>query len=63
MYLLFFVQVSVFGFGADSDGNWGHYFEKIKVQNFGTGYHPGKYEYNLIQQLHKIQKITLYKGH
>uniref|UniRef100_A0A3Q2VD64 CMP-N-acetylneuraminate-beta-galactosamide-alpha-2,3-sialyltransferase 1 n=1 Tax=Haplochromis burtoni TaxID=8153 RepID=A0A3Q2VD64_HAPBU len=56
-------EVSVFGFGADSNGNWGHYFEEIKEQNFGTGYHPGTYEYNLIQQLHKIQKITLYKGH
>uniref|UniRef100_A0A3Q4FYR3 ST3 beta-galactoside alpha-2,3-sialyltransferase 1 n=1 Tax=Neolamprologus brichardi TaxID=32507 RepID=A0A3Q4FYR3_NEOBR len=56
-------EVSVFGFGADSNGDWGHYFEKMKEQNFGTGYHPGTYEYNLIQQLHMIQKITLYKGH
>lgn len=52
----------MFGFGADKDGNWGHYFEDLTVKGLGTGVHAGKYEYAVIQQLHKMQKITYYKG-
>ncbi|XP_029022695.1 CMP-N-acetylneuraminate-beta-galactosamide-alpha-2,3-sialyltransferase 1-like isoform X2 [Betta splendens] len=55
-------EVSVFGFGADSDGNWSHYFEKLRNKRLRTGPHPGSVEYEVIRLLHRMQKITLYKG-
>uniref|UniRef100_G3P243 ST3 beta-galactoside alpha-2,3-sialyltransferase 1 n=1 Tax=Gasterosteus aculeatus aculeatus TaxID=481459 RepID=G3P243_GASAC len=35
-------EVHVFGFGADSDGNWSHYWEQITYKRLRTGRHPGK---------------------
>ncbi|XP_063755382.1 CMP-N-acetylneuraminate-beta-galactosamide-alpha-2,3-sialyltransferase 1-like [Eleginops maclovinus] len=55
-------EVHVFGYGADSDGNWSHYFEKLKDKHLKTGLHPGGVEYGLIQELAKQNKIRFYKG-
>ncbi|CAM9210998.1 unnamed protein product [Lampetra planeri] len=55
-------QVSFFGFGADSDGNWSHYFEILKYKNLRTGPHAGIKEYEVIQELQKREKIQFFKG-
>ncbi|XP_070702149.1 CMP-N-acetylneuraminate-beta-galactosamide-alpha-2,3-sialyltransferase 1-like isoform X2 [Pempheris klunzingeri] len=55
-------EVNVFGFGADRDGNWNHYFEVLKNKNLRTGPHAGTHEYDLIVKLHENQKITFFKG-
>ncbi|XP_026203260.1 CMP-N-acetylneuraminate-beta-galactosamide-alpha-2,3-sialyltransferase 1-like [Anabas testudineus] len=55
-------EISIFGFGPDRNGNWDHYFEKVKNSMLRTGVHPGIHEHALIQYLHKIQKIEFYKG-
>uniref|UniRef100_A0A3P8S7J5 ST3 beta-galactoside alpha-2,3-sialyltransferase 1 n=1 Tax=Amphiprion percula TaxID=161767 RepID=A0A3P8S7J5_AMPPE len=55
-------EVNVFGFGADSDGNWNHYFEQRKYKNLKTGAHPGTYEYQTIEKLHNKQMIEFFKG-
>ncbi|XP_023262751.1 CMP-N-acetylneuraminate-beta-galactosamide-alpha-2,3-sialyltransferase 1-like [Seriola lalandi dorsalis] len=55
-------EVSVFGFGANKDGNWDHYFETLKNKHLRTGAHAGSHEYDVIQQLHKKQKIQFFKG-
>ncbi|XP_015253988.1 PREDICTED: CMP-N-acetylneuraminate-beta-galactosamide-alpha-2,3-sialyltransferase 1-like [Cyprinodon variegatus] len=44
-------EVSVFGFGANSRGQWNHYFEKYTDINLKTGPHAGQHEYNIIQDL------------
>ncbi|XP_056336044.1 CMP-N-acetylneuraminate-beta-galactosamide-alpha-2,3-sialyltransferase 1 [Danio aesculapii] len=54
-------QVSVFGFGADKDGNWHHYFEHNKHPR-NAGNHGGSYEYLIVRNLHEKQGIHLYKG-
>ncbi|KAM9306653.1 CMP-N-acetylneuraminate-beta-galactosamide-alpha-2,3-sialyltransferase 1-like [Pholidichthys leucotaenia] len=61
--LLMCDEVNVFGFGADSDGNWSHYFEVFRFKNLKTGGHPGPAEFKLIELLHKRQKIVFFKGH
>ncbi|XP_032413224.1 CMP-N-acetylneuraminate-beta-galactosamide-alpha-2,3-sialyltransferase 1-like [Xiphophorus hellerii] len=53
-------EVSVFGYGADDDGNWSHYFETVKSKNFKTGPHPGKHEYAIIDELAQNKTIRLY---
>lgn len=55
-------EVHVFGFGADSDGNWSHYFEALRNKNLKTGQHPGNHEYNIIQRLADEKIVTFYKG-
>ena len=52
----------MFGFGADSDGNWSHYFEKLQNKKLKTGAHPGNVEYGIIQELAKQNTIGFYKG-
>ncbi|XP_059904058.1 CMP-N-acetylneuraminate-beta-galactosamide-alpha-2,3-sialyltransferase 1-like isoform X1 [Gadus macrocephalus] len=54
-------EVNVFGFGADKDGNWNHYWEAFG-RHFGTGQHGGGQEYKLILQLAERQKLNFYKG-
>ncbi|CAK6961085.1 CMP-N-acetylneuraminate-beta-galactosamide-alpha-2%2C3-sialyltransferase 1-like [Scomber scombrus] len=54
-------EINVFGFGADSDGNWYHYFGAVN-KNLRTGPHPGGQEYDILQQLHKAHKIHFYNG-
>ncbi|KAJ0003769.1 hypothetical protein NQD34_008867 [Periophthalmus magnuspinnatus] len=55
-------KVSVFGFGADSDGNWSHYWEVLKNKQLRTGPHPGSAEYDLIEELARQGKLVFYKG-
>lgn len=55
-------EVSVFGFGADSDGNWSHYWEELEDKHLRTGPHPGSVEYDVHEELDKQGKITFYKG-
>uniref|UniRef100_UPI0037E73DA7 CMP-N-acetylneuraminate-beta-galactosamide- alpha-2,3-sialyltransferase 1-like n=1 Tax=Semicossyphus pulcher TaxID=241346 RepID=UPI0037E73DA7 len=55
-------EVSVFGFGADRDGAWNHYYEVLQNKNFRTGPHPGSYESEVIEQLVHSGKILLFKG-
>ena len=60
--VVMFSQISVFGFGADSDGNWDHYFEVLRNKHLKTGPHAGTHESEVIQKLHKQNKIRLFKG-
>lgn len=55
-------QVSVFGFGADKQGNWHHYWEKnLYAGAFRkTGVHNADVENDVIRQLNKEGKIALY---
>lgn len=55
-------EVKVFGFGADKDGNWNHYWEPLRDKHLRTGVHPGSYEYFMIQELAKQKKVTFYRG-
>ncbi|KAM6941657.1 CMP-N-acetylneuraminate-beta-galactosamide-alpha-2,3-sialyltransferase 2-like [Lycodopsis pacificus] len=55
-------EVHVFGYGADSDGNWSHYWEKLMNNNLKTGSHPGAEEYKIILELAKHQILTFYTG-
>ncbi|XP_075968956.1 CMP-N-acetylneuraminate-beta-galactosamide-alpha-2,3-sialyltransferase 1-like [Anarhichas minor] len=55
-------EVHVFGFGADSDGNWSHYWTKLMDKNLKTGGHPGGEEYKMIVELSKHQILTFYTG-
>ena len=57
-----FSQVNVFGFGADKDGNWNHYWESFG-RRFGTGNHGGGQEFKLILQLAEKQKLNFYRGY
>ncbi|KAG5282954.1 hypothetical protein AALO_G00036600 [Alosa alosa] len=54
-------QVRVFGFGADKDGTWDHYFERIRP-SFKTGQHKGTLEYDMIRELDKRHQIEMYRG-
>lgn len=55
-------QVSLFGFGADSEGNWHHYWEQNKFAGAfrKTGVHNADFETEIIHQLHKEGKVRLY---
>uniref|UniRef100_A0A8D0D234 CMP-N-acetylneuraminate-beta-galactosamide-alpha-2,3-sialyltransferase 1 n=1 Tax=Sander lucioperca TaxID=283035 RepID=A0A8D0D234_SANLU len=55
-------EVSVFGYGADSDGNWSHYWEKLNNKRLKTGPHPGDTEYRMIQELDDLQELRFYTG-
>uniref|UniRef100_M4A1W0 CMP-N-acetylneuraminate-beta-galactosamide-alpha-2,3-sialyltransferase 1 n=1 Tax=Xiphophorus maculatus TaxID=8083 RepID=M4A1W0_XIPMA len=55
-------EIHVFGFGADSDGNWSHYFEELTDKTLKTGSHPGIREYDIIQELAKEKTVKFYKG-
>lgn len=55
-------EVHIFGFGADKNGNWNHYWEELRNKNLKTGVHPGTYEYDLIQELAKQQKVKFFRG-
>ncbi|KAM7372854.1 hypothetical protein PAMP_007749 [Pampus punctatissimus] len=55
-------EISVFGFGADRNGNWNHYFEPLKNKRLRTGQHPGTQEYKFIELLHGKKKIQFFKG-
>ncbi|XP_074518400.1 CMP-N-acetylneuraminate-beta-galactosamide-alpha-2,3-sialyltransferase 1-like [Halichoeres trimaculatus] len=55
-------EVDVFGFGADSHGNWNHYFEELLNTRLGTGQHPGRYELNILKQLQRQRKLRFFRG-
>ncbi|XP_068578413.1 ST3 beta-galactoside alpha-2,3-sialyltransferase 8 isoform X2 [Cebidichthys violaceus] len=55
-------QVSVFGYGADQQGNWHHYWEENRYAGAfrKTGVHSADFETQIIQQLAKEGKISLH---
>lgn len=55
-------QVSVFGYGADHQGNWHHYWEANRYAGAfkTTGVHNADFETKIINQLHKEGKISLH---
>lgn len=55
-------QVSVFGYGADKQGNWHHYWEENRYAGAfrKTGVHSADFETEVIQQLAKEGKISLH---
>ncbi|KAG5265009.1 hypothetical protein AALO_G00260440 [Alosa alosa] len=57
-------EVSVYGFGADQNGNWHHYWEDNLLGGAfrHTGVHDGDYEYNVTMLLADKHKIKLFKG-
>ncbi|XP_076123394.1 CMP-N-acetylneuraminate-beta-galactosamide-alpha-2,3-sialyltransferase 2 [Alosa pseudoharengus] len=69
MLVLFFAlhvcdEVNVFGFGADSRGNWHHYWEQNRYSGEfrKTGVHDADYEAQIIDSLAKAGKITVFPG-
>lgn len=58
------LQVNVFGFGADSRGNWHHYWEQNRYSGEfrKTGVHDADYEAQIIQRLAQAGKITVFPG-
>ncbi|XP_059899364.1 CMP-N-acetylneuraminate-beta-galactosamide-alpha-2,3-sialyltransferase 1-like isoform X1 [Gadus macrocephalus] len=56
-------EVNVFGFGADQNGNWRHYWEELKDKRLRTGLHSGTEEYRLIQKLAAKGKFYFFPGH
>ncbi|XP_021452845.1 CMP-N-acetylneuraminate-beta-galactosamide-alpha-2,3-sialyltransferase 2 [Oncorhynchus mykiss] len=69
MLVLFFAlhvcdEVNVFGFGADSRGNWHHYWEQNRYSGEfrKTGVHDADYEALIIDSLVKAGKITIFPG-
>ncbi|NXE81366.1 SIA4B sialyltransferase, partial [Cochlearius cochlearius] len=56
-------QVSVFGFGADSEGNWHHYWEKNRWSGAfrRTRVHDADIEFSLIERLAAEGRILFYK--
>ncbi|XP_048849170.1 CMP-N-acetylneuraminate-beta-galactosamide-alpha-2,3-sialyltransferase 1-like isoform X2 [Brienomyrus brachyistius] len=57
-------EVSVYGFGADMNGNWHHYWENNPGAGAfrHTGVHDGDYEYNITMLLADKDKIKVFKG-
>ena len=57
-------QVNVFGFGADSRGNWHHYWEQNRYSGEfrKTGVHDADYEAQLVRRLAEAGKITVFPG-
>ncbi|KAM4613910.1 ST3 beta-galactoside alpha-2,3-sialyltransferase 8 isoform 1-T3 [Polymixia lowei] len=55
-------QVSVFGYGADQEGNWHHYWEENRYAGAfrKTGVHNAEFETRVIHQLADEAKITLH---
>ncbi|CAH2292614.1 CMP-N-acetylneuraminate-beta-galactosamide-alpha-2,3-sialyltransferase 2-like [Pelobates cultripes] len=56
-------EISVFGFGADKNGNWHHYWEKNRFAGAFrfTGVHNAEFESMLITKLDKEGKLKFYK--
>ncbi|XP_034401381.1 LOW QUALITY PROTEIN: CMP-N-acetylneuraminate-beta-galactosamide-alpha-2,3-sialyltransferase 1-like [Cyclopterus lumpus] len=55
-------EVHVFGYGADSDGSWRHYWEELRNKKFKTGVHAGDVEYAKIKELAQNETIKFYRG-
>ncbi|XP_059385559.1 CMP-N-acetylneuraminate-beta-galactosamide-alpha-2,3-sialyltransferase 2-like [Carassius carassius] len=56
-------EVSVFGYGADKQGNWHHYWEYNRYAGAfrKTGVHNADFETEIIQRLNKEGKIKLHR--
>lgn len=56
-------QVSVFGYGADKQGNWHHYWENNRYAGAfrKTGVHNADFETEIIHRLSAESKIKLYR--
>ncbi|KAF3817660.1 hypothetical protein GH733_012947 [Mirounga leonina] len=56
--------VNVYGFGADSRGNWHHYWENNRYAGEfrKTGVHDADFEAHIIDMLAKASKIEVYRG-
>ncbi|XDV33936.1 hypothetical protein PO909_004171 [Leuciscus waleckii] len=54
-------KVNVFGFGANSNGNWHHYFDET-LASFESSSHGGDFEIQTINHLNQENKISMYKG-
>jgi len=59
----FVFQVHLFGFGADSEGQWRHYWEELRNKLFKTGVHAGNVEFAMIKELSQNQIIKYYGGY
>ncbi|XP_069477763.1 CMP-N-acetylneuraminate-beta-galactosamide-alpha-2,3-sialyltransferase 1-like isoform X1 [Ambystoma mexicanum] len=57
-------QVDVYGFGADANGNWHHYFENTtKPSGFRkSGVHDADFQANITENLSSINKINFFTG-
>ncbi|KAG7276049.1 hypothetical protein CRUP_038505 [Coryphaenoides rupestris] len=57
-------EVNVFGFGADEQGSWHHYWEKNRHGGAfrKTGVHDGDHEYSTMLRLAATNKIKMYFG-
>uniref|UniRef100_UPI00398E7729 CMP-N-acetylneuraminate-beta-galactosamide- alpha-2,3-sialyltransferase 2-like isoform X2 n=1 Tax=Pristiophorus japonicus TaxID=55135 RepID=UPI00398E7729 len=57
-------QLSVFGYGGDTKGNWHHYWENNRLAGAFrlTGVHNASFESHIISHLANIGKINLYRG-
>uniref|UniRef100_A0A4W5P0D4 CMP-N-acetylneuraminate-beta-galactosamide-alpha-2,3-sialyltransferase 1 n=1 Tax=Hucho hucho TaxID=62062 RepID=A0A4W5P0D4_9TELE len=53
-------EVNVYGFGADNDGYWHHYWETLTNKWLKTGIHDGDYEYKIVMKLSKKFKLQIY---
>lgn len=58
------LQVDLYGFGADSKGNWHHYWENNPSAGAfrKTGVHDGDFESNVTATLAAINKIRIFTG-
>lgn len=63
-HLCLALQVDLYGFGADSKGNWHHYWENNPSAGAfrKTGVHDGDFESNVTATLASINKIRIFKG-
>ncbi|XP_054840449.1 CMP-N-acetylneuraminate-beta-galactosamide-alpha-2,3-sialyltransferase 1 [Eublepharis macularius] len=57
-------EVDLYGFGADSKGNWHHYWENNPSAGAfrQTGVHDGDFESNVTLTLASVDKIRIFKG-
>lgn len=57
-------EVDLYGFGADSKGNWHHYWEHNPSAGAfrKTGVHDGDFEHNVTATLASIHKIRVFQG-
>lgn len=57
-------QVDLYGFGADSRGNWHHYWENNPSAGAfrKTGVHDADFESNVTATLASVDKIRIFKG-
>lgn len=57
-------EVDLYGFGADSKGNWHHYWENNPSAGAfrQTGVHDGDFESNVTHTLTSVAKVRFFKG-